>query len=172
MSHSSSIIVNQMIGAYTHSKGLPVVREEVAAFIQARDGYPVDPEDIFLSDGASSAIKSVLTAVIRDEKDGIMVPIPQYPLYSASIAILGGSLQGYELDESKNWGLSEAQLKASVEAARARGVTVRALVVINPGNPTGQCLTADNIKQVSYTSAYHTTIHTLGYHFILFDRYW
>jgi aspartate/methionine/tyrosine aminotransferase len=38
-------------------------------------------DDIFLSDGASSAIKSVLTAIIRDEDDGIMVPIPQYPLY-------------------------------------------------------------------------------------------
>jgi glutamate--glyoxylate aminotransferase len=52
------------------------------------------------------------------------------------------------LDESKNWGLSEAQLQASVDAARARGVTIRALVVINPGNPTGQCLTAENIKRV------------------------
>jgi alanine transaminase len=44
------------IGAYTHSKGLQAVREEVSAFIERRDGYPCDPEDIFLSDGTFTLV--------------------------------------------------------------------------------------------------------------------
>jgi len=69
-------------------------------------------------------------------------------LYSASIALLGGSLVRYELDEAKGWALSVKQLEASVKEARSRGIKVRALVVINPGNPTGQCLAADNIAEI------------------------
>ena len=75
------------LGAYTHSQGIEIVREEVAAFISARDGVPARASDIYLSDGASPAAQTFLKAIIRGEHDGVMVPIPQYPLYSASIAL-------------------------------------------------------------------------------------
>jgi len=58
----------------------------------------------------------------------------------------GGSLLPYELDESRNWAMDMASLKAAVSKARAEGKCVRGLVFINPGNPTGQCLTYDNLK--------------------------
>ncbi|KAF1795305.1 Pyridoxal phosphate-dependent transferase [Phytophthora cactorum] len=126
-------------GAYGHSKGSAVVREEVARFMQRRDGHPADPEDIYLTDGASPAVQNSLLSLIRDENDAIMAPIPQYPLYSAAIAISGGTLVGYYLDEDNTWGLDVDEL------ARA---TVRAMAVINPGNPTGQCLSADSIRDI------------------------
>jgi alanine transaminase len=68
------------------------------------------------------------------------VPIPQYPLYSATISLLQGHQMNYFLDESQGWSTTEEELQRSVDEARDAGVTPRALCVINPGNPTGQVL--------------------------------
>lgn len=136
------------IGAYSDSKGNPVVREEVAEFITKRDGHRADPNNIFLTDGASVGVRLLLNAAIRDGNDAILVPIPQYPLYSASIALYGGSLLGYYLDESKGWSMSLDSIRSQVAKAKADGKAVRALVYINPGNPTGQCLSAENLREI------------------------
>jgi len=77
-----------------------------------------------------------------------MIPNPQYPLYSASLTAFSGQPVVYPLDEENEWGLSVAELKKSLDVARGKGVDVRGLVVINPGNPTGQCLSPDNMKEV------------------------
>jgi alanine transaminase len=136
------------IGAYSHSKGISHIRENVAKFIEERDGYSVDPEHIFLTQGASEGVQRVLQMLTQNEKSGIMIPIPQYPLYSATLSLVDASPVPYYLDESSNWGLSRENLSKSVEQARANGVDVRALVIINPGNPTGQCLSEDNIRDI------------------------
>ncbi|GAA0168092.1 transaminase [Lithospermum erythrorhizon] len=136
------------LGAYSDSRGIPGVRKEVAEFIERRDGYPSDPELIFLTDGASKGVAQILNAVIRTESDGILVPVPQYPLYSATISLLGGTLVPYYLEETANWGLDTDDLQQSVAKARSQGITVRAMVIINPGNPTGQCLSEANLKSV------------------------
>lgn len=81
-----------------------------------------------------------------------MIPIPQYPLYSAAIALYGGQEVPYYLSESDSWGTSVDDLKKSLEAAKDNGIDTRALCVINPGNPTGQCLTEENMKRVYYFS--------------------
>ena len=77
-----------------------------------------------------------------------MVPIPQYPLYSASIPLYGGTLIPYYLDESANWGLSTSELTSAIKKGRDAGIVPRALVVINPGNPTGQCLDKANMIEI------------------------
>lgn len=135
-------------GAYGHSKGSEIVRIEVANFLERRDGYAADPEDIFLTDGASPAVQNTLMALIRDGNDAILAPIPQYPLYSAAIALNGGTLTGYYLDESKTWASNVQELTRATNEARSQGKTVRAVAVINPGNPTGQCLTTENIQDI------------------------
>ncbi|KAF6250547.1 alanine aminotransferase 2-like protein [Scenedesmus sp. NREL 46B-D3] len=136
------------VGGYTDSRGNPLVREEVADFIEARDGFRPATEHIYLTDGASAAVRNVLLSIIRSEADAVLVPIPQYPLYSASIALYGGKLLPYELDEASGWGLDLEALTRQVAAARAEGYLVRALVFINPGNPTGQCLPGDEVKRL------------------------
>ncbi|XP_075495419.1 glutamate--glyoxylate aminotransferase 2-like [Primulina tabacum] len=136
------------LGAYSDSRGLPGVRKEVAEFIERRDGYPSDPELIFLTDGASKGVMQILNAIIRGPVDGILVPVPQYPLYSATISLMGGSLVPYYLEETANWGLDTVNLNQSIAKARSQGITVRAMVIINPGNPTGQCLSEANLKEV------------------------
>ena len=77
-----------------------------------------------------------------------MIPIPQYPLYTASIALFGGQAVPYYLDEEKDWGLSIKELNASLENAKSQGIQVKALCIINPGNPTGQCLSIENMKDI------------------------
>lgn len=135
-------------GAYTGSQGMRTVREEVAAFIAARDGHPADPDDVFLTDGASPGAKSVVQMAVRGPADGIMVPVPQYPLYSASITACNGSMVGYYLDESRGWSTSGDELQRAYDEAAAGGVAPRVLVVINPGNPTGQCLSEEAVRGV------------------------
>ncbi|KAI8477217.1 MAG: alanine aminotransferase [Monoraphidium minutum] len=134
------------VGSYTDSRGNLAVRQEVADFIERRDGHPANAEHIFLTDGASPAVRMCLTSLIRNQDDAILAPIPQYPLYSAAIQLLGGSLVPYDLDESEGWALSLGSLKAAVGAARAAGKCVRALVFINPGNPTGKVLPRSNLE--------------------------
>ncbi|KAI9159968.1 hypothetical protein LWI28_003860 [Acer negundo] len=135
-------------GAYSHSQGIKGLRDTIAAGIEARDGFPADPNDIFLTDGASVGVHMMMQLLIRSEKDGILCPIPQYPLYSASIALHGGTLVPYYLDEAAGWGLEISELKKQLEDARAKGITVRALCVINPGNPTGQVLAEENLREI------------------------
>lgn len=135
-------------GAYSHSQGIKGLRDTIAAGIEARDGFPADPNDIFLTDGASPAVHMMMQLLIRSENDGILCPIPQYPLYSASIALHGGTLVPYFLDEAAGWGLETSELKKQLDAARSKGIAVRALVVINPGNPTGQVLAEGNQREI------------------------
>ncbi|KAF7134545.1 hypothetical protein RHSIM_Rhsim08G0244600 [Rhododendron simsii] len=141
-------IPGRATGAYSHSQGIKGLRDTIAAGIEARDGFPADPNDIFLTDGASPAVHMMMQLLTRSEEDGILCPIPQYPLYSASIALHGGTLVPYYLNEATGWGLEIPELKKQLEAAKSKGITVRSLVVINPGNPTGQVLAEDNQREI------------------------
>lgn len=135
-------------GAYSHSKGAMCFRDDVAHFLQQRDGVPAEPEDIFLTNGASNAISMVLTALIADSTCGVMIPIPQYPIYSATIDLLDGQKVGYYLDEEKEWELNMEELERALADAKARGINVNSFVLINPGNPTGQVLRHENLQDV------------------------
>ena len=136
------------LGAYSDSKGNPYIRGEIAKFISEQHGVISDPENIFISNGASECARMLLQAMIRGPTDGVLVPIPQYPLYSASIALYGGELVPYYLDEDNGWALDINELQRSLDAAKLKGICCRALVFINPGNPTGQCLSEDNIRDL------------------------
>jgi alanine transaminase len=127
-------------GAYSESKGALVCREHVAKGIEKRDGHPCSTDDLWLVDGASAAVNYILQILIRNDADAVLVPIPQYPLYSASLSLLGGTMVGYYLDESSGWQCTIDKLRETVQTARDQGKCVRAITVINPGNPTGQVL--------------------------------
>jgi len=135
-------------GAYSESKGVAYLRQMIADSIAARDGYPADKDDLWLTDGASMGCHYLMKTLIRDENDAILTPIPQYPLYSATITLYGGTLLPYYLQEATGWQLDVAELRSQVASAKASGKTVRALVVINPGNPTGNSLSMENMKDV------------------------
>ena len=77
-----------------------------------------------------------------------MIPIPQYPIYSATLDLLGGKKVGYFLDERKCWDLNIKELERSLEEAKKSGINVVGLVLINPGNPTGQVLSRKTVQGV------------------------
>lgn len=135
-------------GAYSQSTGIPFVRQAVAEFIQKRDGIPSNKDHIILTDGASKGVQAVLTALLKGRNDGWMIPIPQYPLYSASLTLYGANQIGYFLDEQHSWQLSEEILTQSITAARNERTNPVGIVVINPGNPTGAVLSLDNIRMI------------------------
>ncbi len=136
------------LGAYSESKGVRFVREAVAEFIARRDGIAADPEAIYLTDGASKGVQTALRLLIAKPSDGIMIPIPQYPLYSATITLYEGRQVHYYLDEANDWKLSRKMLEDSYDGAISAGTRVKAICVINPGNPTGSVLDRANVQMI------------------------
>ena len=103
------------IGAYTsNSKGDPYFRQIVADYINERDGVETSPDNIYLTNGASEGVRVALSLLIRNKNDGIMIPIPQYPLYSALLTYYGGQDIPYYLNEEKNWSLDIEDLSATI----------------------------------------------------------
>lgn len=140
----------ESVGAYSVSYGIERIRKSVAAYIEKRDGHPANWENVCLCNGASNGIKNCLQLFCNDidgKQSGIMIPIPQYPLYSASLAEYNLAQVRYYLDEERGWALTEEELERSYNEGMKQ-YNVRALVVINPGNPTGQVLSRENIETI------------------------
>lgn len=154
----SEYLLNNMetgLGGYTESKGYYFIRESTANFIDKRDNIDSsksnllsNPNNIFLTDGASEGAKAILELLISDKNDGIMIPIPQYPLYSATIRRCGGTQVNYYPDEDSDWTLNKDILVESLQKAKNNKINIKAIVVINPGNPTGAILDKSSIMQV------------------------
>jgi alanine transaminase len=113
-----------------------------------RDGFPAEPKNIYLSAGASSGVNTLLHVICAGPHTGVLVPIPQYPLYTATLSILNATCVPYYLDESKGWGTDLEAIKAAHKNAVDAGTDVRAIVIINPGNPTGASLSEEDVKAV------------------------
>ncbi|XP_056155286.1 alanine aminotransferase 2-like [Lampris incognitus] len=139
------------IGAYSASQGIECIRQDVAHYIEKRDGgIPSNPDNIYLSTGASDAIVTMLKLLVTGEgptRTGMMISIPQYPLYSAALADLGAVQINYYLDEDKCWSLDVTELRRALAEAR-KHCNPRALCIINPGNPTGQVQSRRCIEDV------------------------
>uniref|UniRef100_A0A3Q3J1J9 alanine transaminase n=1 Tax=Monopterus albus TaxID=43700 RepID=A0A3Q3J1J9_MONAL len=141
----------QSIGAYSASQGIECIRQDVAHYIERRDGgIPSNPDNIYLSTGASDAIVTMLKLLVCGEgrdRTGVMISIPQYPLYSATLAELGAVQISYYLDEENCWSLDVKELRRALNAARQH-CNPRVLCIINPGNPTGQVQSRQCIEDV------------------------
>uniref|UniRef100_A0AAR2KIS9 alanine transaminase n=1 Tax=Pygocentrus nattereri TaxID=42514 RepID=A0AAR2KIS9_PYGNA len=139
------------LGSYSASQGVDCIRQDIAAYIEQRDqGVPSNWENIFLTTGASDGIVSILRLLVSGEgraRTGVMIPIPQYPLYSAAIAELGAVQVNYYLDEDNCWALDVHELHRAYQAAKQH-CQPRVLCIINPGNPTGQVQSKKCIEDV------------------------
>ncbi|KAG5419411.1 ALT1 [Candida metapsilosis] len=145
------------IGAYSSSQGAAYFRQSIAEFITKRDGgeFASNANDIFLTSGASAAVSYLLQILSRDENSGFLIPIPQYPLYTATIALNNAKPVGYYLDESKGWATNPEEIRQLIKESADNGISIKALVVINPGNPTGAILSRDDIAELISISAEH-----------------
>lgn len=143
------------MGAYSHSQGDSYIRKSVANFIAKRDGFPADANDIFLTGGASAAVQYLLQILSTDKNSGFLIPIPQYPLYTATIALNSAVPVGYYLDEANNWSTNPTQIRQLIKENHDKGIDIKCLVVINPGNPTGAILSKEDIKGIIDIAAEH-----------------
>lgn len=135
-------------GAYTASKGYPFVRKHLAKWVETRDASDNNRsshfEEFTLSNGASPGISMMLQAL--QGSGSVMIPIPQYPLYTATLALLNIPSTPYYMDEDGSWSLNIAKLEEAYANAK---VKPSALVLINPGNPTGQVLDYKNLQDIA-----------------------
>ncbi|XP_030060246.1 alanine aminotransferase 2 [Microcaecilia unicolor] len=139
------------LGSYSASQGIKCIREDVARFIKQRDGgVPADPDNIYLTTGATDGITSILKILVSGwgkSRTGVMIPIPQYPLYSALISELDAVQVNYYLDEENCWALDVKELRRVLNRAREY-CNPNVLCIINPGNPTGQVQNRRCIEEV------------------------
>ena len=136
------------LGAYTDSQGIEIVRKHVAEFIEKRDGFPSDPDKIYLTNGASQAVEFLVKLIVSNPNVGVLLPYPTYSLYTAELDMVEGKHMPYYLDEERNWDTPMEELERAYAEAKDQGVDVRALVVINPNNPTGHTISRSMIEQM------------------------
>ncbi len=132
---------------YAHSAGLWEAREAVAAYATSL-GAPTAPGDVLMTAGASEAADLLLTALV-EEGDEVLLPAPGYPLYPAILNKLGAVARYYRLDESRGW------LPSPEEVGRLVNERTRALVLINPNNPTGSVTPDETTRQLLELAVRH-----------------
>ncbi|WP_328955366.1 pyridoxal phosphate-dependent aminotransferase [Kitasatospora purpeofusca] len=115
---------------YGDSKGLLSARRAVVMQYEERGLHGLTVEDVFLGNGVSELIQLAMTALL-DDGDEVLVPAPDYPLWTASVSLAGGTAVHYRCDEQSDWYPDLADVEAKVTDR------TRAMVVINPNNPTG-----------------------------------
>lgn len=136
------------IGAYSSSQGIELVRQHVAEYIGQRDGYPTDPENIFLVNGGSQGVDFLIKLLIANNNVGILCPYPTYSLYTAEIQLMNGKCIPYYPDENSGWQITSEELERAYKEAYDKNIDIRAIVVINPGNPTGSVLSKEKIGSI------------------------
>jgi alanine-synthesizing transaminase len=132
---------------YTHSAGLLEAREAVASMALSL-GAKTRPDDVVITSGASEAAELLLTALLN-EGDEILLPAPGYPLYSAIVTKLGAVARYYRLDGARRW---QPDIK-EVDSLISR--RTRALLLINPHNPTGSITSDETTAQLVMLAAGH-----------------
>ena len=115
---------------YVDSKGLFSARKAIMQYCQLK-GFPdVDVNDIYIGNGVSELIPMALQALLEND-DEVLVPMPDYPLWTACVSLSGGKAMHYVCDESANWYPDLDDIRSKITAR------TKALVIINPNNPTG-----------------------------------
>jgi alanine-synthesizing transaminase len=115
---------------YGDSKGLPSARRAVVQSYQTRGLNGLDIEDVYIGNGVSELIGMVLNALL-DHGDEVLIPAPDYPLWTGATALAGGRPVHYLCDEQADWAPDPADIEAKISDR------TKALVLINPNNPTG-----------------------------------
>jgi alanine-synthesizing transaminase len=115
---------------YSDARGIQSARQAVAHFFDRRGVGGIGPDDVFLGNGVSELIVMALQALL-DTGDEVLVPSPDYPLWTGAISLCGGRAVHYRCSEEADW---QPDLEHVAERISAR---TKALVIINPNNPTG-----------------------------------
>lgn len=144
--------VKPNVSTYADSLGIAEAREAVARYAVEKKGIKgITAENVFIANGASEAITLAIAALI-DPGDNIMTPSPGYPLYSGQIPVYHGELNPYLLNESTGWQIDFEELEKRVNAH------TRAIVVINPNNPTGAIYNRESLLNIIKFARRHNLV--------------
>ncbi|HSY27964.1 MAG TPA: pyridoxal phosphate-dependent aminotransferase [Burkholderiaceae bacterium] len=141
----------QSASAYTDSKGLFAPRKAVMHYTQQKNVTGVTIDDIYLGNGASELIVMSMNALLNTG-DEVLVPAPDYPLWTAAVSLSGGKPVHYICDEQAGWMPDIDDIKGKINA------NTRAIVVINPNNPTGALYSVEVLKQIVEVARQHQLI--------------
>ena len=136
---------------YSDSRGLYSARTAIVQHYQNRGILDLEPNDVYLGNGVSELIPMTLQALCETD-DEILVPMPDYPLWTASVALSGGKPVHYLCDEENNWYPDLEDIKSKI-TSRTKGI-----VVINPNNPTGSVYPRHILQQIVDVAREHELV--------------
>ena len=146
-------VIRNLRGAsgYSDSKGLFAARKAVVHYTQQKRIPGVTIEDVYLGNGVSELIVMAMQALL-DAGDEVLVPAPDYPLWTAAVSLSGGTARHYRCEERDGWLPDLDHLRSQI------GPRTRALVVINPNNPTGALYPPATLKALIELARQHRLI--------------
>jgi len=136
---------------YSDSKGLFAARKAIMHYSQQKGIKGVTIEDIFIGNGASELIVMAMQGLLNTG-DEVLVPAPDYPLWTAAVTLAGGTPRHYVCDEANEWMPDLADMRAKITP------NTRAIVIINPNNPTGGLYSDELLRDIIQLAREHNLI--------------
>ncbi|MCI5872020.1 MULTISPECIES: pyridoxal phosphate-dependent aminotransferase [Streptococcus] len=136
---------------YSDSKGIFSARKAIMQYCQLKNIPDVDVEDIYIGNGVSELITMSMQALL-DNGDEVLVPMPDYPLWTAAVSLAGGHAVHYICDEQAEWNPDIDDIKSKITS------NTKAIVLINPNNPTGALYPKDILEQIIEIARQHDLI--------------
>lgn len=136
---------------YSDSKGIYSARKAVMQYCQQKQILDVEIEDVYLGNGVSELIVMAMQALLNNG-DEMLIPAPDYPLWTAAVSLSSGTPVHYLCDESKDWQPDLADMEAKITP------NTRGIVVINPNNPTGSVYSRETLLEIIELARKHNLI--------------
>ena len=136
---------------YSDSRGIYSARTAVVQYYQTRGIMNLDTDDVYLGNGVSELITMTLQALCNPG-DEILIPSPDYPLWTASVALSGGTPVHYTCDEENGWNPDLEDMESKI-TSRTKGI-----VIINPNNPTGAVYSRETLQKIVDLAKEHELI--------------
>ncbi len=136
---------------YCDSKGLYSARKAIMQDCQLRDIPGIEVDDIYLGNGVSELIVMAMQGLLNNG-DEVLIPSPDYPLWTAAVSLCGGTPVHYRCDEQSDWQPDINDIKSKITDR------TRAIVVINPNNPTGAVYEKDLLEQIATLAREHKLV--------------
>ena len=136
---------------YCDSKGLFAARKSVMHYTQQKAIQGVQVEDIYIGNGVSELIVMALQALVNNG-DEVLIPAPDYPLWTAAVSLSGGTPRHYLCDEQSGWLPDLSDIRSKITP------TTRAIVIINPNNPTGALYPVAVLEEILEIARQHQLI--------------
>jgi alanine-synthesizing transaminase len=136
---------------YTNSKGISTARQAIVTYHQSKDLSGLDINDVYIGNGVSELIEMTMKGLLNNG-DEILIPAPDYPLWTAAVNLAGGTAVHYRCDEQADWTPDLRDMERKI-TSRTKGI-----VVINPNNPTGAVYGPEVLQKIIALAVTHSLI--------------